>query len=116
MFWMQVLSFMKSADRMIKRTQPEIQLLPKRLCAQPVTANGGTEMETDPEIFDDSDFYQLLLKEFLEASNATAGVLPLADRRKKAKPARDRRGSKGRRLRYDVQVYLSFRLALSNQL
>ena len=95
---------MKSADRTIRRTQPEAESLPRRLCSQPYKASNSADLEIDPEVFDDGDFYQLLLKEFLEASNATAGALPTADRKKKSKPARDRRGSKGRRLRYDVQV------------
>lgn len=102
----QILSFMKSADRIIKKTQPEAQSLPKRLCSQPASSSDVADLDIDPEIFDDSDFYQLLLREFLEASNSAAGALPTAERRKRAKPTRDRNGSKGRRLRYDVQVRL----------
>ena len=98
---------MKSADRMIKRTQPDSKSLPQRLCSKSGALSEIGELSSNPEVFDDSDFYQLLLKEFLEASNATAGMLPLPDRRKKAKAARDRKGSKGRRLRYDVQVGLT---------
>ena len=96
----QVLSLMKSSERLQKRTQPEIGTLPRRLCShsEPTDCERG-----DPETFDDSEFYQQLLKEFLEASTA-AGILLPATNKKKAKPLRNRRASKGRQLRYDVQV------------
>lgn len=102
---MQVLNLMKGSDRMIKRTQPDVRTLPRRLCSGP-NDSGTAVSGTDVETFDDSDFYQQLLKEFLEASTAADAILPSNDRRKKLKPARDRKGSKGRRLRYDVQVDL----------
>lgn len=99
-----MLSLTKSSDRMVKRSQPDLRSLPKRLCCQqrPAEASG-----TDPETFDDSDFYQQLLREFLEASNVGANLAAPAGQRRKLKPTRDRRGSKGRRLRYDVQASIS---------
>ena len=65
---------------------------------------------TDPETFDDSEFYQQLLREFLEASNAPGSLgTKSSTRGKKSKAMVDRRASKGRRLRYDVQVqHLNF--------
>lgn len=102
-FTIQVMTMMKSSERLIKRTQPNIGGMPRRLCS---CAGTHTDLERDPESFDDSDFYQQLLKEFLEASNPIRAHMPVAIK-KKAKPLRDRRASKGRRLRYDVQVISS---------
>jgi len=61
-----------------------------------------TTSSRDPETFDDADFYQQLLKEFMEsAGNADDdAALKRAPKRRKTV---DRRASKGRRIRYDVQ-------------
>ncbi|KAI3432718.1 hypothetical protein D9Q98_004261 [Chlorella vulgaris] len=61
----------------------------------------GVDEERDPETFDDSEFYQTLLREFLEASSdvAAAGNWRTGPKQRKAV---DRRASKGRRLRYHV--------------
>ncbi|EFJ50087.1 apoptosis antagonizing transcription factor-like protein, partial [Volvox carteri f. nagariensis] len=60
-----------------------------------------TEEERDPETYDDSEFYQQLLKEFLDKGLAEgAAAAPKAAKKRKLV---DRRASKGRKLRYHVQ-------------
>lgn len=59
--------------------------------------------EEDPEVFDDTDFYQQLLRDVIESRGDGAGG---ADdwvglqREKKAKKKVDTKASKGRKLRY----------------
>eukprot|EP00271_Cylindrocystis_brebissonii_P010891 TRINITY_DN27351_c0_g1_i1.p1 TRINITY_DN27351_c0_g1~~TRINITY_DN27351_c0_g1_i1.p1 ORF type:complete len:316 (-),score=76.77 TRINITY_DN27351_c0_g1_i1:388-1266(-) len=67
-------------------------------------AGGGAEDDGDPETFDDADFYQQLLREFLEMADPTAvdglamhNMRRLRDNKKKTV---DRRASKGRKIRY----------------
>jgi protein AATF/BFR2 len=61
----------------------------------------------DSETFDDGEFYQQLLREFLEAggdgSGAAAGTMRSS---KKLRKKVDRRASKGRKIRYNVQEKL----------
>lgn len=59
--------------------------------------------EEDPEIFDDTDFYQQLLRDIIDArGNATGGNddWMAAQKQKKAKKKVDTKASKGRKLRY----------------
>ena len=58
----------------------------------------------DAECYTDAQFYQQLLKQFLESRGAGTSQTQSAFKQKKQKSNRDRRASKGRRLRYDVQV------------
>eukprot|EP00198_Chlamydomonas_reinhardtii_P004533 XP_001693869.1 transcription factor [Chlamydomonas reinhardtii] len=62
------------------------------------------EEERDGETYDDAEFYQQLLKEFLDKGmeGAAAGAPKAAKKRKLV----DRRASKGRKLRYHVQEKL----------
>ena len=68
----------------------------------------------DPEAYDDSDLYQLLLRDLIE-SGSTQGSDALAlqtqlrvARRKASKASKnvDTKASKGRKIRYDVQPKL----------
>ncbi|KAL4452760.1 hypothetical protein ABPG75_008422 [Micractinium tetrahymenae] len=59
----------------------------------------GLEDDRDPETFDDTEFYQTLLREFLEGSDAGGANWHLGPKQRKAV---DRRASKGRKLRYHV--------------
>ncbi|KAL6764675.1 apoptosis-antagonizing transcription factor [Haematococcus lacustris] len=70
-------------------------------------AGGGEATERDPETYDDSELYQQLLKEFLEfsAAGGAAGLSGPAGGAKKRKLV-DRRASKGRKIRYNVQEKL----------
>ena len=108
----QVHNMMRNPDRLLARTQLPASVAPQPLCTPATEAslpasdgeNGNAE-KTDPETYDDSEFYQQLLKEFLEASNATDMLgTRTSTRGNKSRAMRDRRASKGRRLRYDVQV------------
>ncbi|GLI61940.1 hypothetical protein VaNZ11_004501 [Volvox africanus] len=59
------------------------------------------EEERDPETYDDGEFYQQLLKEFLDKGILEgASVMPKGAKKRKLV---DRRASKGRKLRYHVQ-------------
>ncbi|EIE26312.1 TRAUB-domain-containing protein [Coccomyxa subellipsoidea C-169] len=61
----------------------------------------------DAETFDDGEFYQQLLKEFLEGSGVdAAAVNASAQGGKKKRKKVDRRASKGRKLRYQVMEKL----------
>jgi len=81
----------------------------------PVSKNALESDETmDLEIYDDTDFYHSLLRELVEAGNAgvtdpiTMGrnYLKIQKLRVKQKKKRDRKASKGRKLRYDVMAPL----------
>jgi len=94
-------------SRLIKRTQ-----MP-RSCA-PVQAKSATSVE-NPNIYDDADFYGLLLKELLEQKGQDAAVAGAdfasqsqwqAAREAKTKKNVDTKASKGRKLRYTVHEKL----------
>jgi protein AATF/BFR2 len=92
-----------SQDRLIKRTRVP------RSCA-PIQAQ--KKIPEDQEIFDDADFYQVLLKELVdqrmvESSNGQSiAVQWTAVRDAKTKKNVDTRASKGRKLRYTVHEKL----------
>ncbi|CAG7847893.1 SubName: Full=Uncharacterized protein {ECO:0000313/EMBL:CCA74523.1} [Serendipita indica DSM 11827] len=79
----------------------------------PPRMNAGQEIDTDVEgktlgkddleLFDDTDFYQQLLRDVIEGQTANAsGETNLDARPKKVKKLVDTRASKGRKLRYEV--------------
>ncbi|KZL80544.1 traub domain-containing protein [Colletotrichum incanum] len=94
-----------NADRLIKRTRTP------RSCAP---AQVARKVNEDPEIYDDADFYQLLLKELVEqrtsdTGNGTAAqptVRWAAMKEAKTKKHVDRRASKGRKMRFNVHEKL----------
>ncbi|OIW24473.1 TRAUB-domain-containing protein [Coniochaeta ligniaria NRRL 30616] len=96
-----------SSDRLIKRTRTP------RSCA-PIQAT--RKVAEDPNVYDDADFYQLLLKELVDqrtmdsASGTTdgAGVTVRWAALKEAKTRKqvDRKASKGRKLRFTVHEKL----------
>lgn len=99
-----------SADRLVKRTQTP------RSCA-PVQA--AQKVAEDPAIYDDADFYQLLLKELVDQrtmdSSAMGGggagtgattVRWAALKEAKTRKQVDRKASKGRKLRFTVHEKL----------
>ncbi|CAK7220452.1 rRNA-processing protein bfr2 [Sporothrix bragantina] len=96
-----------TADRLVRRTRTP------RSCA-PVQA--AKKVEEDPEIYDDADFYQLLLKELVD-QRTVDGTAPgseaptvrwAATAAKDAKTRKlvDRKASKGRKMRYNVHAKL----------
>ncbi len=94
-----------SADRLIKRTRTP------RSCAP---AQAAKKIDEDAGIYDDADFYQLLLKELVDqrATDASAPGSSVPTVRwaaiKEAKTRRhvDRKASKGRKLRFNVHEKL----------
>lgn len=88
-----------NADRLVKRTHVP------RSCA-PIQAS--KKVAEDVSIYDDADFYQLLLKELVDqrSSDGTNGNAPTvrytAIKEAKTRKQVDRRASKGRKLRFTV--------------
>ena len=119
----QVSSTMRAPARLIEKSQPPKRTAPLRLGERksaPVTGDDGDEDASDEdkigvdglqdgeareeELFDDVDFYEQLLKEFLESGNdaGAAGAATLTKAVKRRKVV-DRKASKGRKIRYHVQ-------------
>ncbi|KAK2013828.1 TRAUB-domain-containing protein [Colletotrichum eremochloae] len=94
-----------NADRLIKRTRTP------RSCAP---AQVARKVNEDPEVYDDADFYQLLLKELVEQRTSDTGngaaaqptVRWAAMKEAKTKKHVDRRASKGRKMRFNVHEKL----------
>ena len=63
---------------------------------------GDNEFEEDEEIFDDTDFYQQLLRDVIDSKGRGSGQLTdwtTSQKQKKSKKVVDTRASKGRKLR-----------------
>ncbi|KAK3303280.1 apoptosis-antagonizing transcription factor [Chaetomium strumarium] len=94
-----------SSERLIKRARTP------RSCAP---AQAAKKLEEDPEIYDDADFYQLLLKELVDQRSTDTSapgesvttVRWAALKETKTRKHVDRRASKGRKLRYTVHEKL----------
>jgi len=66
---------------------------------------GDIGFEDDEEIFDDTDFYQQLLRDVIDSKGRGSGQLTdwtTSQKQKKSKKVVDTRASKGRKLRYEV--------------
>ena len=120
----QVQSAMRLPERLVSRSQPPSHLAPRRL-GEPAAA--ATEDATAPaedgdedgalaaaaaakegerrvaELYDDADFYEQVLKEFLESAGAGGLGGAAAAKPPKRRKVVDRRASKGRKLRYHIQ-------------
>jgi protein AATF/BFR2 len=104
----EVLDSQLSSSHLVTRTQTP------RSCAP--LQSSGKAAQPDPAIYDDADFYGLMLKELLEQrsadlnANGTAEFVVQAPwqvaREAKTKKVVDTKASKGRRLRYTVQEKL----------
>ncbi|PHH66531.1 hypothetical protein CDD81_7006 [Ophiocordyceps australis] len=95
-----------SKQRLVKRTRVP------RSCAP---CQAALKLAQDDEVFDDADFYQVLLKELVEertveSAEAMRGALPsvmlTAAREAKTRKQVDRKASKGRKLRFTVHEKL----------
>ncbi|KAL5094830.1 rRNA-processing protein bfr2 [Trichoderma cf. simile WF8] len=93
-------------ERLVKRTRVP------RSCAPVQASKKITESE---DIYDDADFYQLLLKELVdqrtvesaaEQSSAVASVMLTANKEAKSRKVVDRKASKGRKMRFTVHEKL----------
>jgi protein AATF/BFR2 len=94
---------LSNRDRLLKRAHTPRSCAPLQLSAN---------ISTDPRIYDDADFYGLLLKELLEqksADSVAAANIDLdfsAKREAKTKKNVDTKASKGRKLKYTVHEKL----------
>ncbi|KAL5671451.1 hypothetical protein ACJX0J_015757, partial [Zea mays] len=100
----QVAGYMRDPSRMINRmylTNSAVRVFGKDV-GEPGTAEEGHIMEGDPELIDDSEFYQQLLKEFLESCDRGASksaFYSLKKQQVKKRKLVDRRASKSRKIR-----------------
>lgn len=99
---------MKSAVQLVD----EVLLDHSRLVSKTRVVRGkvkaADEKEEDPEVFDDTDFYQQLLRDVIESRGEGAGGADdwmALQREKKAKKKVDTKASKGRKLRYVKPAY-----------
>ncbi|KAK3292541.1 apoptosis antagonizing transcription factor-domain-containing protein [Chaetomium fimeti] len=94
-----------SSERLVKRARTP------RSCAP---AQAAKKVEEDAQIYDDADFYQVLLKELVDQRSTDTGapgesvatVRWAALKETKTRKNVDRRASKGRKLRYTVHEKL----------
>lgn len=63
---------------------------------------GDKGSDEDEEVFDDTDFYQQLLRDVIESKGGGSGQLMASQRQKKSKKNVDTRASKGRKLRFVI--------------
>ncbi|KAF8089543.1 hypothetical protein N665_0502s0010 [Sinapis alba] len=104
----QVASYMRDPSRMIKQMQqsrstvavfgtiPEETMEPKQ---------EEKQLEGDPELVEDAEFYQQLLKEFFETvdpASSEAAFYAMKKFQTKKRKVVDRRASKSRKIRYNV--------------
>ncbi|XP_048561885.1 putative uncharacterized protein DDB_G0270496 isoform X2 [Triticum urartu] len=103
----QVAGYMRDPSRMIDRMylrKSDVGVFGET-AAEPATTVEGKDVEGDPELIDDSEFYHQLLKEFLESCDNGASESAFYALRKKQNKKRklvDRRASKSRKIRYSV--------------
>jgi hypothetical protein len=124
----QVRAAMRPPDRLVNRSRPPAHLAPRRL-GEPEVSLERKEKNHDEdgfdddvnlltadarlddrvaEVYEDADFYEQALKEFLETRGAGSNLgaslgVPAASQPPKRRKQVDRRASKGRKLRYHVQ-------------
>ncbi|XP_006644245.1 protein AATF [Oryza brachyantha] len=103
----QVTSYMRDPSRMIKRMYLRKSTLGVYGEEVGELGNNNEERNTegDPELIDDSEFYQQLLKEFLESCDVGASesaFYALKKQQHKKRKLVDRRASKSRKIRYHV--------------
>ena len=99
----QVASYMRDPSRMVKQMQMRRSAV--GVFGTETQCDAGAQADGDPELLDDSEFYQQLLKEFFEtidpASSETA-FYSLKKLHTKKRKIVDRRASKSRKIRYNV--------------
>ncbi|RYP72655.1 hypothetical protein DL769_004397 [Monosporascus sp. CRB-8-3] len=96
---------LEAPERLIKRTRTP------RSCAP---AQVAKKVNEDPNIYDDADFYQLLLKELVDqraadtsgGAGSAATIRFMAVKEAKAKRHVDTKASKGRKMRFNVHEKL----------
>ncbi|XP_052194760.1 uncharacterized protein LOC127802781 [Diospyros lotus] len=104
----QVAAYMRDPSRMIKgmqQNQSTVAIFGTVPEAESNTAEQELRANGDPELLDDSEFYQQLLKEFFETFDGTTSETAFyAIKRMQTKKRKivDRRASKSRKIRYHV--------------
>ncbi|CAN4111833.1 unnamed protein product [Withania somnifera] len=102
----QVAGYMRDPSKMIKGMQQSRSAVAVFGTVSDATGNGeGTHMDGDPELLDDSEFYQQLLKEFFEAvdpASSETAFYALKRLQTKKRKLVDRRASKSRKIRYNI--------------
>lgn len=97
----------KSATQLVDEAlfdQPRL-LAKTRSLRGNVKADNGDGTEENPEVFNDTDFYQQMLRDVIESRGEGAGAAEdwvTLQREKKAKKKVDTKASKGRKLRYGL--------------
>ncbi|KAL0904991.1 hypothetical protein M5K25_027160 [Dendrobium thyrsiflorum] len=104
----QIKSYMGDPNRMIKRMQlrgSSVGVFGKVPALLENTTEEDGNFDGDPELLDDSEFYQQLLKEFFESCDPTSSesaFYALKKLQPKKRKIVDRRASKSRKIRYNV--------------
>lgn len=102
----QVAGYMRDPSKMIKGMQQSRSAVALFGTVPDATGSGeGTNMDGDPELLDDSEFYQQLLKEFFEAvdpASSETAFYALKRLQTKKRKIVDRRASKSRKIRYNI--------------
>ncbi|PKU59850.1 protein AATF isoform X2 [Dendrobium catenatum] len=104
----QINSYMGDPNRMIKRMQlrgSSVGVFGKVPAVLEKTTEEDGNFDGDPELLDDSEFYQQLLKEFFESCDPTSSesaFYALKKLQPKKRKIVDRRASKSRKIRYNV--------------
>ncbi|KAI9440499.1 apoptosis-antagonizing transcription factor [Lactarius indigo] len=93
---------------LVSRTQLKRSKEPRVTSERGSAINDKDEEVEDVEVFDDTDFYQQLLRDVIDAKGGSAGQAGwmASQRQKKSKKHVDTKASKGRKLRYtDTEVH-----------
>lgn len=103
----QVAAYMRDPGRMIKQMQQRRSTVGVFGAVPEGMSDKGEEANADgdPEILDDSEFYQQLLKEFFETidpSSSETAFYAMKKLQTKKRKIVDRRASKSRKIRYNV--------------
>ncbi|KAJ0668706.1 putative apoptosis-antagonizing transcription factor, AATF leucine zipper-containing [Helianthus annuus] len=103
----QVASYMRDPSRMIKGMQQTRSVVPVfgDVSDSTLDTNEAINADGDPELLDDSEFYQQLLREFFEsvdAGSSETAFYALKRLQTKKRKIVDRRASKSRKIRYHV--------------
>ncbi|XP_075081702.1 uncharacterized protein LOC107759224 [Nicotiana tabacum] len=102
----QVAGYMRDPSKMIKGMQQSRSAVALFGTVSDASGNGeGINMDGDPELLDDSEFYQQLLKEFFEAvdpASSETAFYALKRLQTKKRKIVDRRASKSRKIRYNI--------------
>ncbi|KAI3804061.1 hypothetical protein L1987_32229 [Smallanthus sonchifolius] len=103
----QVASYMRDPSRMTKAMQQRRSVVPVfgDVSDSTVDKDEAINVDGDPDLLDDSEFYQQLLREFFEtvdAGSSESAFYALKRLQTKKRKIVDRRASKSRKIRYHV--------------